>query len=175
MFVGLPCQTASVLGVFGDRENLTTVSLICNSVPSQKRWEEYLEKKEKEYGSTCVYVNMRCGMIQMHMTFFNGRTFIDENNEWVQSFVGRNENIRPSCLKCEAKYPFIDGDLIVGDSWGIDKKAYGFSDNKVGVVLVLSDRGNRKILELEDMTLKELGEDYAKTAQRSNTCLIRHR
>jgi coenzyme F420-reducing hydrogenase beta subunit len=141
LFAGTPCQVAAVKDAVGTAANLVTVSLVCHAMPSAAEWRKYLTSLEKQHNSYTVYVNQRYGVQELYIVMLNGHVvYKPGQNEWVKKFISDKSVIRPSCLTCEFKYPNIRGDFIIGDSWGIDKKANGIQSGKAGTVFFISER-----------------------------------
>ena len=83
--------------------------------------------------------------------------------------------IRQSCKQCKLKYPNIPGDFIVGDSWGIDKRRYGFDSEKVGIVFIMNNKAKSLMESSKSLIFKKMEEDYLKIAKIHNPKLLVHR
>ena len=122
LFTGLPCQTHAVCRKFREFNNLIVATLICNAVPSSKKWKAYIESLEKLHDSNVVGVNMRYNVRDIKYEFETGETvvFSKDQCQWRKHWLYGNLTVRPSCVICRYKYPNIFGDFIVGDGWGFD-------------------------------------------------------
>lgn len=177
---GTPCQIAAVESALEDVRNdqLVTVSLICNSIPSSQKWRDWLDKTERACKSYTVYVNMRYSLNDMYIVMLNGKVIHQKqkDNEWTRSFLTSDSVIRPSCFNCKFKYPYTFGDFIVGDTWGLNKNAHGFSNQKTNVVLVMSERGKTLLDSMKESLIEsELSPEEFKKLCSTNWALVRSR
>ena len=175
LFAGTPCQVAAVKNAIGEKENLITVSLVCHAMPSAAEWRKYLTSLEKQHNSYAVYVNQRYGVQELYIVMLNGHViYRPGKNEWVEKFISDKKILRPSCLTCGFKYPNIQGDFIVGDSWGIDKKTNGIQSGKAGTVFFISGRAQSLFDEIQHLlNFKQLDtEQVIQTFKRTNPMLM---
>lgn len=165
LFSGTPCQVAglnSYLGNEADSEYLLTVDLICHGIPSVKAFQNYMRDvhgnrkishlgfKDKEYG---WHASMTIG-------FENGDVFNMpcEKDDYFRSYLnGLNKN--SSCGECPfARIP-RQGDITIGDFWGINNINPDFNDKKGTSVVLLN---NAKAMSLVDK-IKEKAKLFEKT------------
>lgn len=156
LFSGVPCQVAglkSYLGTKADSPYLLTVDLICHGIPSVKAFASYMRDvhanrpiehlgfKDKEYG---WHASMTVG--------FNKNEIYNmpcETDPYFISYLnGLNKN--RTCGKCIfAKIP-RQGDITIGDFWGINNYNPEYNDKKgTSVVLFNNDRGRQYINEIK--------------------------
>ncbi|MBQ8170530.1 MAG: polysaccharide pyruvyl transferase family protein [Oscillospiraceae bacterium] len=157
LFSGTPCQVAGLnayLGSGKDSPYLLTVDLICHGIPSEKAFSKYMRDlhsnrkiqhlgfKDKEYGwhasLTIKYdndeiYNMPCETDPYFISYLNG--------------LNKNK----SCGECQfAKMP-RQGDITIGDYWGINNYNPDFNDKKgTSVVLINNERAKRFIAGIKE-------------------------
>lgn len=157
LFSGCPCQVAGLNAYLGERamdENLLTVDLICHGIPSVKAFKKYIADmhanreinyigyKEKAYGWHA----------SMTIDFANGERYNSpcEKDVYFWSYLsGVNKN--ESCGTCKfAKLP-RQGDITIGDFWGISKYKKELNDGKgTSVVLINNSKGQKYFNEIEN-------------------------
>lgn len=164
LFTGTPCQVAALNAFLGgkDYENLYTVDIICHGVPSPMVWKRYLEE------------NFDVSSIR-HIAFrdkrkgWAGETFVVEYNDGNQFWGGgssdsyfnaflRNLTLRKSCGQCLFNRLPRQGDLSIGDFWGIQKIDAHYNDgNGTSVVLENTIKGCLFFDSIKDQ-LKKINE-----------------
>ncbi len=157
LFSGTPCQVAGLnayLGKLKDSPYLLTVDLICHGIPSEKAFSKYMRDlhanrkiqhlgfKDKEYGwhasLTIKYdndevYNMPCETDPYFISYLNG--------------LNKNK----SCGECQfAKIP-RQGDITIGDYWGINNHNPDFNDKKgTSVVLINNERAKQFLKNIRE-------------------------
>lgn len=153
LFSGTPCQVAGLnnyLKKLSSSPYLLTVDLICHGIPSVKAFETYIRDlhgkksithlgfKDKEYG---WHASMTIG--------FEGENSVYnmpcETDPYFKSYLnGVNKN--KACGDCPfAKLP-RQGDVTIGDYWGINKYDPKLNDTKgTSVVLINNDKAKELI------------------------------
>lgn len=179
LFSGTPCQVAGLNAYLGDKkndENLLTIDLICHGIPSVKAFQkyiadlhghkkiEYIGYKEKEYGWHA----------SMTIDFADGDRYNMpcEKDSYFWSYLsGVNKN--ESCGNCKfAKIP-RQGDITIGDYWGISKFKKGLNDGKgTSVILVNNEKGKKWFEEIKG-TAKIVEETPLEAAVAGNTSLVK--
>ncbi len=125
LFCGCPCQVAGLKAYLGKEwEKLITIDLLCHGVPSQKMLNESIDKfaaspiagidfRDKNYGWNSL------GMTLMYADGSTKRLSYDESR-YEQGFH-TNMTLCDSCYDCMfCEFP-RQGDLSIGDFWGIDE------------------------------------------------------
>lgn len=146
LFSGTPCQIAALKSYLGDGkwENLLTVEVLCEGIPSPLYLEKYSEFLRSRYGcgiQTLDYRNKdmpRWDFNVMRIELENGKSiYIDRWFNpffalWIGGFMSR-----PSCYGC----PFVAttgaADLTLADLWGIHIHCPELYDKNKGTSLVL--------------------------------------
>ena len=152
LFSGCPCQVAGLKNFLGmEYENLITIDLICHGTPSQKVLRKYIESSEKRLGKI-KKIDFRAKDIDgkqdwnksvtMKFDYEGGVEFQERNNStYLKAFL-ELLSINKACGKCSfAKLP-RQGDISIGDYWGIEKFDKSFNDGKgTSVILVNNQKG----------------------------------
>jgi coenzyme F420-reducing hydrogenase beta subunit/uncharacterized coiled-coil protein SlyX len=137
LFVGCPCQVAALNAYLGKPySQLYTVDLLCAGVPAPKALEKYLSETYGEDSRNIVSVNCRTKKFgwdpyRITVTFENGTETVRHKSEdaYEQMFHGLFA-LRKSCYAC----PYADfprqGDLTIGDFWGVQNCDPALDDNR---------------------------------------------
>ena len=156
LFTGTPCQIAGLKSFLKkDYENLFCVDLICHGVPSPKVFRKYInENIIKEQNSKWVDTNFRDksdGMWSRLTTTTTTTTTTTKNSAkndiFMQAFLS-NLCLRKTCANCKFQTIPRQGDLTMGDFWGIWNYDEKLNDEK-GTSVVL--RNTKKGLFLIDI------------------------
>lgn len=149
LFTGTPCQNAALRNVLGKAyDNLLMVDLICHGVPSQEVFSRHL--KEIAKGRKIKRVDFR----NKQFGWQSGKVLVEFEDE--TEYVGTVKNdafevgfyknliLRKSCSECKySAYP-REGDLSIGDFWGISEIDASQNDGK-GTSIVFINNGRGKI------------------------------
>lgn len=151
LFTGTPCEVAGLKSILtaGELENLYAIDLVCHGVPSPLVLDLYLDEVQKTVGDI-KKINFRFRHRRVwdnHYAFLiegtKGRSLksIDADH-YLLSFL-HNLSISPACTRCHYANIKRQGDLTLGDFWGIQKLIPNFLRPQVGVseVLVNSSKG----------------------------------
>lgn len=126
LFSGTPCQIAGLKRYLGKEEdNLFTVDLICHGVPSPDLFRAYKQRTEAKYRKKIVSIHMReklkgWGNFGMKVLFSDGSELseLSELSEYLRLFLS-DMGLRKSCYQCRFASPNREGDITVGDYWGV--------------------------------------------------------
>lgn len=157
LFTGTPCQVAGLKAFLGgDYNNLYTVDILCHGVPSQKMLDRYLsetiakldedgvDRKLTEVRFRDKNIGWKCQT--MHLEFENAKPYEKslKEGDMFEFVFHRNIGLRKSCSDCPfAEFP-RQGDVSIGDFWGITKIDKKMSDKKgTSLVLINSPKGER--------------------------------
>jgi coenzyme F420-reducing hydrogenase beta subunit len=127
LFSGTPCQIAALRCFLNkEYENLLTVEVVCEGVPSPlfiQKQVQYIEKKKNKKVISCDYryknIN-KWDFEQMHFQFSNGNS--STRDRWFNSFweIWLNHLMsRPSCYNCPFATRKRIADITLGDLWGV--------------------------------------------------------
>ena len=169
LFVGTPCQCAAMRTLFGKHENLTTVDLVCEGVPSRRMYKDFLDGLERERDEKVTdfrFRDKRGGWSTKNAVVLGegGRILDKQPHSYCYYYYylfTRALILRDSCYKCPYACANRVGDVTIGDFWGVETAGlgYGLKDLKGGVscALVNSERGREELgvaqLELKKCSL----------------------
>lgn len=172
LFVGCPCDVAALKLYLGkDKDNLITCEVVCMGVTSYKIAEDYKKWSEKKNKSKIIFINARSkkkGWFVPHLEehFENGKV---KCSTLFGTYYGYGFQIfnRPSCLKCQYRGQVGEGDIRVGDYWGIKKTDLFWNPMGVSSIFVRTQKGLNIINELKNYRIILYDSNY-ETATRSN-------
>ena len=181
-FTGCPCQVAGLKHYLGkDYENLYTADILCHGAPSPKAFDKFLlsavrpllpNYSEDTISNFKKYIhNIEFRNKQRHgwahsllITMENGAEYDKSKSEtsWYSSFLNIL-NCRSSCGNCRYASIPRQGDITMGDFWGIEKLHPELNDGKgVSVVTINNSKGaslfeevSVKFIVKEDATVDE--------------------
>jgi coenzyme F420-reducing hydrogenase beta subunit len=156
LFVGTPCQVAGfkrIINIYKINSNkLYLIDLICHGTPAPLIFNKYLNesfrnksinniyfrKKIKGWGTELyLLINFKNGFYKKHWS----------RDEYYWCFLN-NLYLNKSCYSCRfAKIP-RQGDITLGDFWGVPEKYY--DDRGISVVLINTKKGKDIFLSLEN-------------------------
>ena len=148
LFSGCPCQVSALKAYLGKPyDNLITMDLVCHGVPSPMVFRKYIEEmygkenlesfvfrtKEKGYSCTVLQVKLK-GKEVCYPS-------LKEKDPYEKAFHG-SYALRKACENCKFALIPRQGDITMGDYWGISDYDKKLSDGKgTSVVLVNSKKG----------------------------------
>lgn len=147
LFVGTPCQVQGLQAFLGkEYPGLCCVDFVCFGVGSPGVWSSYLEQCFP--GQKVESVRFKDKRAGWHRFTTVIRTDRGESmspgpeNPYLGSYLA-GCNIRPSCYRCRFKgVQGHAGDLTISDSWGIERIAPAFDDDRgISNVFVNTPRG----------------------------------
>jgi coenzyme F420-reducing hydrogenase beta subunit len=153
LFTGTPCQIAGLNKYLQKNyDNLITVNVVCQGVPSPLIWREYLEQiKQNDEIKYISFRDKSRGWKSYSIKYVFGDSIIYHkatNDNYLFGF--RNcIFLRPSCHLCPSKLGKCYSDITLGDYWGIYAFYSKYDDDKgVSLVLVNSDKGMNFISDI---------------------------
>ena len=153
-FVGTPCQVAGIYGYLGkDYPCLYTADILCHGVPSQKAFSSYLnsvsrgkkvknvEFRNKRFGWSCenVLVTYEDGTESTHSR--------RDGDPYLRAFF-ENIDLRRSCAICNFSSSPRQGDISMGDFWGIDRVDPSQNDKKGTSMLTVNSEKGQELLDV---------------------------
>lgn len=150
LFSGTPCQVAGLkkyMGKTTDLSKLITCDIVCHGVPSPLVWKEYL--KYISQGKQINHVTFRSKKKGWHHSELSvegdGINIAQNHGENPYSLLYFDHyTMRPSCSVCPFACMKREGDISIGDFWGIEKTHPAFDDDKgVSLVMVNSSKGEK--------------------------------
>ncbi len=158
LYTGNPCTVAAVKRRFEKyADQLYTIDLICHGVPSPEVWRGYIAYIERLYGKSVTDYSFRDkqnGWRDYHavVTFSDGTTAKDTDavNSFVELFR-YDLCLRPSCTACPYADMKREGDITLGDFWGVEKVFPSMDDNKgVSAILINTEKGKVLLSVLQE-------------------------
>ncbi|WP_370860497.1 Coenzyme F420 hydrogenase/dehydrogenase, beta subunit C-terminal domain [Parabacteroides faecis] len=149
LFSGTPCQVAGLRKfLIKPFDNLYCVDVLCHGVPSPKLFKEYKEMMEQLYGSHALFISFRSKRkewkrLYINLHFDNGKEYFKNAtfDPYMQLFLS-NKSQRNACFHCPFTTTNRQGDLSLGDFWGIGRDFPDLDDDKgISMILINSDKG----------------------------------
>ena len=134
LFCGCPCQVAGLRGFLArDEEQLLLVDVLCHCVPSPKVWQHYMQEvgNNREVNGADFRDKDTGWNTFIHLHFSDGSRF-DEGGEslpWLAPFICGIID-RKSCRLCRFARLSRQGDITIGDFWGIEQYDASLNDGK---------------------------------------------
>lgn len=148
LFSGTPCQVVAVKNVAKAKKldsNLITMDIICHGVPSPQVFKKHIELIEQKYGLIKSYLfrDKKKGWRGQNVTIITEKGVVpDKDAKIFTSLYFNSLIIRPSCFECPFSSVKREGDISIGDFWGISKEKNEFDDNLgISQVMLNSKKG----------------------------------
>ena len=174
LYSGTPCQIAGLKNYLGkEYDNLLLVDVLCHGVPSPGVFEDYLGYLADKFGSKPVSVNFRnkeksWKRLYFEVKFENGKRYFTfcGYDRYMSMFLN-NISLRPSCYDCRFTTVNRQGDITLGDFWGIGRKYPERDDDKgISLIIVNTEKGEKAYGEIaERMDAFDSDIDTAKAGQ----------
>lgn len=138
-FTGVPCQIAGLRRyLMKDYANLITSDILCHGIPSPKVWQRYLDfLKRPLFGVRMRSIN-GWGEVMVYSKRPDAKR--KKALHWMVSpyLYAFMQNLlhRPVCYTCPFANPSREGDITLGDYWGVQRH-HPEIPHKQGVSLVL--------------------------------------
>lgn len=178
LFTGVSCQVAGIKAYLGKQyDNLFCVDIVCHGVPSPGVFRKYLEEeigidqireiqfrnKESEgWRKTYIHIDTKEGNTLHQVLGENAYT-----GAFLNDVINRN-----CCAECHFQKIPRQGDITIGDFWGIEDCDPELDDNKgCSVILANSEKG-QKLLDNCKNEFVVLREENLKNAIAKNPNLI---
>lgn len=151
LFSGTPCQVSGLRNfLVKSYENLYCIDVLCHGVPSPKLYREYLKMMEHKNGAQGAFISFRSKRrewkrLYIDIKFKNDKEYFKYSgfDPYMQLFLS-NTSQRNSCFHCPYTTLQRQGDISLGDFWGIGKEFYHLDDNK-GISMVLLNNTKGKL------------------------------
>lgn len=171
LFSGTPCQVAGLKSFLkNDYKNLFTIDIVCHGVPSPALYEQFIREEEEKHHSKAKRVSFRDKTIDgwgvaTSIEFENGDVYKAKRNDcpYMKVFLNLG-SLRKCCGNCQfAKLP-RQGDITLGDFWGIGNYSKELNDGKgTSVILCNNEKGEYLLESIKNKALicKEMPLEYA--------------
>ena len=154
-YTGTPCQIAGLKAYLGrDYENLLTADLVCHGVPSLRMLRDdlaYVSGGDVSRIRDIRFRDKRYGWGTKGSFVSGGSTvkYSADNSPYYFYFL-KGEVYRESCYRCRFPSEGRQGDITLGDYWGVRQELIGRmggADPDLGIscVLVNTERGKRRL------------------------------
>lgn len=154
LFSGTPCQNAGLKAFLGkDYKKLYCIDIICHGVPSPAIWQQFLSENFTDI-SSINFRDKEKGWNNFELSIYHNKnkkySLIMTDDVYMMSFL-THLNLRKSCTSCPFNKIPRQGDLTIGDFWGVDASNPIFADDKgVSVVLVNNEKGQKLFSEIKE-------------------------
>ena len=149
LFSGTPCQIAGLKAFLHNKHynNLLTIEVICEGVPSPLFARKYEEKLRAKYGSGIAELDYRYkdgdrwDYEVMYTTLHNSKKYI-KRDRWFNPFwsIWINHLMsRPSCYECPYVTSDRVADITLGDLWGVHIYCPDLYNANQGASLVITN------------------------------------
>jgi coenzyme F420-reducing hydrogenase beta subunit len=167
LFSGTPCQIAGLKSYLGDEfENLATVDLICHGVPSSDFFKGYIDHLDQLLKGRIIDFKFRDkskrGWVYRGKATYvkKGKirySYIKLNASYYFFYFLHGDTFRESCYECKYACGSREGDLTLGDYWGVEKAHKEFRvENGVSVILLNSKKGEELLESIsQNVLMKE--------------------
>lgn len=158
LYSGTPCQIDGLKRFLKkDYEKLVCLSVICHGVPSPLIWERYLKSLEGDFGEKIEDVHFRekpNGSWRENGVLYRFKEkeflYAKDGEPYMKGFL-QDIFLRPSCYECKAKREGVQGDIVLGDFWGVENFHPDIDGYKgVSTVIINSEHGERLFEEIKE-------------------------
>ena len=180
-FCGTPCQIAGLKAFLGkDYENLLTIDLVCHGVPSMKMLRDDLKAVTGDKYPQIKDIKFRDKTNDWATkgTVFTENSSIryDAGTSPYYFYFLKGEIYRESCYNCRFPSEGRQGDITLGDYWGIKENLIAKLENAnpdkgISCVLVNTEKGKKWFDEIENSVAFALSD--RKDAEKRNGQLVR--
>lgn len=173
LFVGTPCQVAGLKSYLnGNAENLLAVDLVCHGPTSQMVLDRYLEEsfgKENIKRIKFRPKNYGYNGTTLEVLLNDGQRYMGTGNlDPFERGCYRSLMLRRTCQDCKFAEIPRQGDITIGDFWGIGLYKAELNDGRgTSVVLVNNDKGKEYLEKIKEKT-KLLEKVPLEVSQRKN-------
>ena len=177
LFSGTPCQVAGLYSYLNKQyENLYTIDLICHGTPSNKVFQKYLNEVITNDDDKIININFR-KKVDNKRIFSLKTTNFEINDEFSQNTFNhaflKSYCLKSACYDCKFQTIPRQGDLTIGDFWGLKKYKRKYKKvNGMSVILENNQKGHilNNVLAQNADIYEEVPIKYA---LKGNICLSR--
>lgn len=151
LFSGTPCQIAGLYAICGKKyDNLLTCDVICRGVPSPGLFAIYIAWIESKFNRKLIKINFRdkckgwdCASTIASFSDGTNHVLTGTENSFMRSFT--NLFLNTACYKCRYANIKRQGDITLGDFWGIGKvEPFKYnSQNGISLIILNTEKGHR--------------------------------
>lgn len=148
LYSGLPCQIAGLNAYLGKKyEKLITIDIICGQAPSPKYFYRYItESADINKINQIIFRNAEAWNPHTHDLIFDDG-HVERRSQWdgnaYQIAYSSTIMASESCKKCPFNRIPRQGDISIGDFWGISKINPKYDDGLgTSIVLINTTKGS---------------------------------
>lgn len=178
LFTGMPCQVAGLYSYLGkEYEKLYTIDLLCHGITSQKVFDKYrdevLEKRKKRLTDIKFKAKEPWGWHAGVNAFFSDGSNYAEPLERDPYYIAYLNSIskNTACGSCPVNQLPRQGDITIGDFWGIEKFDPALNDGKGTSVVLVNNAVGEELLQKSCETAILLKDVPLKIAIDGNHCI----
>ena len=158
LFSGTPCQIAGLYSFLRkDYENLYTVDVICQGVPSEILVTAFKQHFEMKYKSRIIDIKFRQKKYGWRyfgflITFESGKKiYIPRAEANLLKILFEMADSRPSCYDCKFRELKSGSDIKLADFWGVhESKNTKFNFNGVSHVIINNKKAENLLNKIKD-------------------------
>ncbi|MDR2603545.1 MAG: polysaccharide pyruvyl transferase family protein [Puniceicoccales bacterium] len=173
LFTGTPCQNGGLHSYLGGKpDNLFMLDIVCHGTPSPKVYRKYLD--ELALGGDFIKTDFRdkrdgwkSALITTTVTTTTTYSRPASDDDFMLAFL-KNLCLRKSCGKCPFNKLPRQGDLTIGDFWGVPNN---LDDRRGTSVILVNNPLGKKLLAEIGPQLKLLKETTLAEVLPGNPCI----
>lgn len=173
LFTGTPCQNAAVRSICGHNKNLYCVDIICHGTPSPKVFQKYLD--ELDLSGNFIKTDFRDKVDGWKPELTITTTTTSDSfsckaakDDFMLAFL-KNLCLRKSCGRCPFNKLPRQGDLTIGDFWGVSQK---YDDKRGTSIVLVNNQHGALLLSKIKHKLKTLRQVDLTSALPGNPCIF---
>ncbi len=160
LFSGTPCQVAGLYNFLGENpDNLITIDVLCHGVPSWKMLKDSLSETIDGHVQSVDFRPMNYGwkksseVLDIRLTS-NKHIFLTKDTSAYEKAFHSSLALRDSCYDCKFSDFPRQGDLSLGDFWGIKDHLPSLDDDLGTSVVLLNTQKANDIFHVSVKSLK---------------------
>lgn len=151
LFSGTPCAVYALKRFLGkEPDNLYTVDIVCHGSPSHLILEKYISEAEARTGKTVSHVSFRDKPqgwrhfhVTLHYTDGSAESHVLKTDDYMCLFLS-DLALNEACYSCPYAHLPRQGDLCLGDYWGVWRHHRDWPlDKGITGLLVGTEKGKR--------------------------------
>ena len=179
LFTGTPCQISGLKFFLGKAsKNLYCIDIVCHGVPSPKVFQKYINEKIKDKNEKWLHTNFRdkfnglWSKLTITTTTTTTTTMDSAQNDiYMRSFLS-NLCLRNTCTNCKFQTIPRQGDITIGDFWGIWQYNTTLNDEKGTSVILKNNYKGGFLIDILKNNSKIFEQVPIKYAIDGNLCLV---
>lgn len=170
LYSACPCQIAGLKKYLSrEYDKLITVDILCTCVPSQKMFLKYISENENKPISSIIFRDkiIGDGGSHTHTVYYTDATsdLKEPMNDSYELALSKKMLASDACASCMFSRLPRQGDISIGDFWGIERidSRYRNKDNGCSIVITSSKKGSLffKSLDFKGSKFEEIESNVA--------------